>query len=64
MDRVIYTRPWFQLNKIVNATSLAGFHIRKQMPHSVDLVLYVVITFIWIAFIDMKYNLHTYLHEL
>ena len=73
MDRVIYTRPWFQLNKIVNATSLAGFHIRKQMPHppsfgmrhhSVDLVLYVVITFIWIAFIDMKYNVHTYLHEL
>jgi len=25
-------RPLFKLIKIVNATSLSGFHIRKQMP--------------------------------
>jgi len=40
----------FKLIKIVNATSLSGFHIRKQMPHppsfgmvhqSVYLVLYL-----------------------
>ena len=52
-DRVIYTRPLFKLIKIINAISLPGFHIRKQIPRppsfgmghqSVYLVLYVVIT--------------------
>ena len=30
-DCIIYTRPLFKLIKVVNATSLPGFHIRKQM---------------------------------
>jgi len=32
-DRIIYMRPLFKLIKIINATPLPGFHIRKQMPH-------------------------------
>jgi len=33
MDRVKYIRPLLKLIKIINATSLSGFHIRKQMSH-------------------------------
>ena len=45
-DRIIYTQPLFKFIKIINVSSLPGFHIRKQMPHPPSFVSVTVFSFI------------------